>query len=435
MRIFFLVSTLGLFVFSGIGLFAQKVLSVDEAVKLGLANNLSLQQSSIDFNAKKRASDNRWFSIVPLLNASVSTTGTEADLVSPQYTPTSSSSGTAALSASITINTALFTDMEKTRLAYDSGVVSYESAKKTLELAIRKAYYNLLVSKKSIELDEQNIARSQTNYNETVIKYKAGLIPEIDMLSAQVTLEKLKPTADSAHISYVNSLGAFKIYLGLPLESDIDLSGNLTIADDKVAALDETTKSGSKNLDLRALDTSLKLAGVAKSAASLNLIVPTLTISTSGSQTLANSSTTGTQSRTNTGTVTGTLSLSLSELLPWSGKQELIHTANEAVDKLNLQIAETQKNTRLAIDNLIRKVELSKRNIKVLELNAALTEKTYNLFLDAYKHGTKDLISVQSAQGDMESAKNSELSERYNLISNLLDLENTLGLPFGTLWK
>ena len=53
--------------------------------------------------------------------------------------------------------------------------------------------------------------------------------------------------------------------------------------------------------------------------------------------------------------------------------------------------------------------------------------------LTAYNHGSKDLLTLQTAADNLLKAKTNEQSQLYSLISAILDLENTLGVPFGTI--
>jgi len=53
--------------------------------------------------------------------------------------------------------------------------------------------------------------------------------------------------------------------------------------------------------------------------------------------------------------------------------------------------------------------------------------------LNAYNHGSKDLLTLQNSADSLLSAKINLMQQKYTLISAVLDLENTLGIPFGSL--
>ena len=52
---------------------------------------------------------------------------------------------------------------------------------------------------------------------------------------------------------------------------------------------------------------------------------------------------------------------------------------------------------------------------------------------EAYNRGTKDLLSLQSANTSLMNAQVSLKNEILVLIKSILNLEKTIGVPFGTL--
>ena len=69
---------------------------------------------------------------------------------------------------------------------------------------------------------------------------------------------------------------------------------------------------------------------------------------------------------------------------------------------------------------------------KVLDKYA---QKSYDMTLTAYNHGSRDLLTLQNAADALMRAKTDREYLLYSLISAVLDLENTLGIPFGSLGK
>ena len=57
----------------------------------------------------------------------------------------------------------------------------------------------------------------------------------------------------------------------------------------------------------------------------------------------------------------------------------------------------------------------------------------YRLTLEAYNNGTKDIIVLQNARNGLFEAGVNLKNQAYNLAVALLNLENALGVPFGSL--
>ena len=71
--------------------------------------------------------------------------------------------------------------------------------------------------------------------------------------------------------------------------------------------------------------------------------------------------------------------------------------------------------------------------MELLNRNVEIAQKAYDMTLAAYSHGSRDLLTLQNSADSLLKAKTDRESQLYNLISAVLDLENTLGIPFGSL--
>ena len=112
-------------------------------------------------------------------------------------------------------------------LDYEAELIDYEEAKKLLERNVRKAFYSLILAQESIKLAEMELATAVRNYEQTVKNYEAGLVPRLQVLSAQVAAENQRPTLESKKISYTTALMSFKMLLGLESEDEIILEGSI----------------------------------------------------------------------------------------------------------------------------------------------------------------------------------------------------------------
>ena len=121
-------------------------LSLEDAVKSALKNNVSVKQSEISLDAKKRESDYSWNSISP----SISGTGRYSKNI-----PSSSSDDKASLSAGIslsaTLSPSVYTSAKNAELSYSQQQLSYQNDLRSVELDVRKNYYSLLYYREVLE--------------------------------------------------------------------------------------------------------------------------------------------------------------------------------------------------------------------------------------------------------------------------------------------
>lgn len=129
----------------------------------------------------------------------------------------------------------------------------------TLINGVKQAYYGILFSKESLQV----LRNSETNLKETVanvkMNYDAGFVSEYDYISASVQLSNLQPTIIEAQSAIENTTKTLKMLMGLPLDIEIDVIGNLN--DMYVANYnkDITGTDIANNTDLRTMDIQINM--------------------------------------------------------------------------------------------------------------------------------------------------------------------------------
>jgi outer membrane protein TolC len=404
---------------------AQERLGLEDAVKLALANNARLAQSGIALDAAKRAMESSWNSLLPNLTLGAGTRRANEGSVS----------STASVSAGLTLSTATIGAMQTARAQNASAELAYETARRDVELAVRKAYYSIVLARDSIGVIERSISTSQKNYDQTEAKRKAGMAPELDSLTALVALEKLKPALASARVSYENQLASFKQMIGLGQERALTISdglentGSPLVDADAPIPRERLSSAGDSAPGVASLGMSLALARARRDAAERAVYSPSLTLSLSYVPTWSESP------FRDTGSASATVSMPLDNFLPWSPERQAVAAATESIATLESQLAEAKTTAGISAQSLARKIEQSSVSVKALKLSVTLAERGYALMEDAYRFGTKDVLNVQSASDSLQSARMQVLSETFTLISAVLDLEYALGVPFGTLGR
>jgi outer membrane protein len=406
---------------------ADAPLTIEDAVVTALANNRGLLRDHIDLEALRRSADNAWNTLVPSVTASAGivraneiTTGDDGDKTSLM--------GAAELS--LLFSPGMSTRIRSAKLDYRAGGLSYSTARRKLELDVRLAFYKLLLAEENVHLAEQNIARAQVRYDQIAARHKAGLAPDLDLLSARVSLEKLKPQAESARTRLANGLASFRTLLGLDPDLPVTLSGSLEVS--------SADKAGSAfaegdSVDAARLGIELGSARASKRTAELESFAPSFSLALSTQPTRTDPLGSGT--RIDQGSVQLGVSLPLDNYLPRSAARDRIASADDAVRKLESRLADSREQTQTTVASSRRTIQTALRLVEAQRLNVQLAQQTYDLIQDAYSKGLKDLLDLQSAAGDLESARVAVLSSSYDLVAALLELEYALDLPFGSLWR
>jgi outer membrane protein TolC len=402
-----------------------QTLTADDAVTMAIKNNVSIKTGQITLDAAKRADSHSWNSISP----SASVVG---GLTKPNDNSSYDYSTYLQAKVSLSLSPSLFTSIKAARLSYDEGKITYEETCRTIEKSVRSSFYGLLYENENLMLQQRNLETAKQQYDQNKAKYNQGRMSELDVLSAEVTYKNYIPTVEKVQIALENDMSAFKQMLGIDQTQEIELSGSL----------DDALKIGSISIgsveasapSIKTLEKELEAAKTAVTASRFSAFGPTIAAGWSYQPTQSTKD--GTTSDTkDSGSLTLAVSVPLDGILPWSTGADKIATAKDTVDKLELQLADQKTTVKVNAENYLRQIKQLQSTIQSQQANVDLAQKKYDMTLDAYNHGTKDLLSLQDASDSLLEAKVSLKNEAYSLICTVLNLESTIGVPFGTLGK
>jgi len=127
------------------------------------------------------------------------------------------------------------------------------------------------------------------------------------------------------------------------------------------------------------------------------------------------------------------LGINIDNFLPWSAAKTQMDTLNDNIRATEMQLSDTLRNRENRINQNMRTVERILESLEAMKLNVELAQSTYEMIEEAYGRGAADYQRLRNAGDGLEQANYRLLSEQFNLVSALLDLEKELNIPFGTL--
>lgn len=413
------------------------VMTIQDAVQTALENNISLKRSQIQLDATERAKKNSWNSVSPSLSVGGGFSKNN-DNFAENY------SAYIQASIGITLSTNLYSDIKDAALRYEAGEISYETARRTIEMNVRSAFYGLLYEEENILLQEQNLETTRALYQTNQRKYSRGAISEIDVLSSQVNYERNIPLLQNAQITHDKNLALFRQMLGLEQDAQIALSGNL---DEIINSLKPNfnskgeienihsfiENSDAKNLELAALEKNLEIAQNSLLASRFSAYGPTISAGWSYQPTWAKTPLTESSGPNDGGRLSLSVSIPLDGLFPWSQRGLAISSAKDNIKDLELQIQDKKTSIQVETQSAIQSIEQMSATLQTLQASERLAERTYQMTQEAYGRGTRNYTELLSAQNSLENARLSLKQQAYNIATQILNLENNLGIPFGTL--
>ncbi|MDP4172898.1 MAG: TolC family protein [Bacteroidota bacterium] len=104
---------------------------------------------------------------------------------------------------------------------------------------VGSAYYRAMVIKKQLENLKVILSVSQKNLDATEQKFQNGLSKKIDVDKIKVTFNNTNSQVQQIELSYKQALNNLKFYMGMPVESSIDLPDELS--DNLITTTEEQT--------------------------------------------------------------------------------------------------------------------------------------------------------------------------------------------------
>jgi outer membrane protein TolC len=433
---------------------AVRNISPDEAVELAIKNNLSLQSSLIAVDTKKRKSDLYWNQFIPSVDVRGSLIGdNKAGTVSGMVpVPLPGGSGvygivpysitapqwhfSASLAASLNLSFALFEGIRNFRLDYEAGLLSYEKAKLQIERDVRKSYYNILLIQENIKLKKESYAAAERQETMARANYRAGLVPELTLLQAQVAKENQKPELDELENNLKMLMANFAMTLGLPYDTVFDLipfTGTIDFVPLDVREL--IAKAASGKPDLLELKQNILVLESARKAQALQLHTPYLALSWNTAPLLQDVGANWFKkdSWTPSGSFSLTIGMNLNGLIPFLKEDQGLKDMDNSIRSLNISLGQAIRGTEIEIYNTVLSLQKAQSSVEALTLTVNLAERSYRSTEQAYRAGLQDLLQVQTAGDQLNQARLGVLAQNFTYLSGLIDLEYAIGVPFGTL--
>ena len=256
---------------------AQQRLSVEDAQKLGLANNTEVKNARLDVKlAKKKVMETVAIGL-PKVNGEVNmqqfleipTTVVPANMFIPsaaddEFTELqfgTEYNSTSTLSASQIIFDGTYIVGLKASSIYKSlSVQSLELTEQQIQDSVAAAYYNVLVAEERKAFLRLIADIHQDILDEVTTMYDLGLVEDLDVDRMALTLSNMKIQSENMDRMTEVAYLYLKLILGLPLDEEIILTDSLStlLAENDNIQLQEPTIENRKEYQLAQTQTQLQ---------------------------------------------------------------------------------------------------------------------------------------------------------------------------------
>ncbi len=220
------------------------VLTMDKAVSMALDKNYDIQIARLSVDKAEEQITEAYAGAWPKLSFSGQYTRNLKSpvLFIPPNTPFNPSPNTLTFSIGaknsynlgVTLSQTIFDPRLGTAISIAKKYSKYsdlsnESTKDDVIAQVKESFYNVLLAKKLVDVNEQGYKVAQANYENTGALYKQGAASEYDYLRAEVQLANVKPMLIEARNNLRLAKNALKNLLALDLNTTIDVEGEFKV--------------------------------------------------------------------------------------------------------------------------------------------------------------------------------------------------------------
>ena len=327
------------------------------------------------------------------------------------------------------VNFQLWESIKISGQGVDLAVEKARSSRLDMVTQVKQAFYAVLLAKEAFEVYKSVYENAVDNFSMTEKKYNAQKASEMDYLRSKANVANAVPNVYNAESQVILALWQLKAVMGVDLDRNIDVSGELQdysegmladIADNQDPSLEYNTTMRQMEIQAEQLASTIRLQKAA--------CLPSLAAAFSYSMIAMTNDFKFSEYKWSPYSYVG-LSLSIPI---FSGGKRLnnIRQAKVQAAELDLQRIDTERQLKIAIRQYLSTMETSMNSFASASEAVSLAQKAYDIAAKSYNVGKSTITDLNDAQLSLTQAKLSESQAIYNFIIAKSNLEKTIGCDF-----
>lgn len=420
-----------IFILLGVNINAQEPIQItlDQALEIAMAESNTIKIADMTVEKSGYAKKGSYASLYPNINISssyqrtllkqvmVMDMGGQAMEIKVGRDNNISASASASMPL---VNASLWESLKLSALDVELAVEQARSSKVSMISQVKQAFYGVLLAKASLFVMTQAYENAQANYEKTLQRYNVGKASELEKLRAQVTVMNAEPNVSSAENAVLLATWQLKAVMGLNLDTDIEVVGNL---DDYAGQLltpyvsedDISNNSSMIQLDIqnRMLESTIRMQQ--------KQYLPTLSASIN-----YNYSAMGDNELSWFPSSNAALSLSI-PVFDGFQKRYNIKQSRISKDILETQRQDTERQIRIAIRNYNDRIALCVKNYTAANSTVEIAQKSYQISEKMYEVGKATQVELNDAQLSLEQAQLTQAQAIYEFMVAKAALDELIG--------
>lgn len=320
----------------------------------------------------------------------------------------------------------VFTGLQARESLIELREKNAELTKEQIRANITKIYYQLVVSRRQIELIDSNIALINKLRHDIKIMYDNGFAEGLDIDRQDVTLANLQSARTTALNQISNGYLGLKVLMGMPVQDELVLTDELTDDTIKEGVLEASTFDYTQRRDFQVAQLGVTLGEYEVQRYKYSKI-PQLSLSGYYNQ-MAQSNQFDIFSGHSYWSPVSAISLNL-RIPIFTG-----FSTNAKIEQAKIKLRQTENNVEALKLNINREIQEAVNNFKSAiqsldyqRTNMELATKVYNQTKKKYEIGTGSQLEINQARIELETAQTNYYNALYNAIVAKVDFLKATG--------
>ncbi len=420
------------FLFSFTPASAEKLsLSLEDSIKLALAQNRSIEQAQADAESAEWA----WHEARRQAGLKLSWSGKASRLGGMDYEQGRSyyyagitrDPYTDQFSNSLQLAYPLYTGgrLENNILAADYGREEYawlrENTRQLVRYQTAAAYYNLLQAEAMIEVYEQAAAALQEHLRVVQINYEEGSVAKADVLASEVQLANARQNLITARNTYCNTMVSLNNLIGLPALTEVAVSAPSYQQEELPVLAECISRALANRPDGKAAASEVRKAEAQTAAAKAGYRPQVSAVVTKeiSSQRPFRSD----RSESWTAGIAASWDIFDNELTAAQVQQ-----ASAVQRKAESQAAQTNETIEMEVIQAFNNLSTAGQNIEATKAAVGKAEEDFAIAQVRYEEGVDTNLAVMDAQDNLTKARTNYYTAVYKYYTSRAELAKAMGL-------
>ena len=418
---------------------APKIITLEQAIQIALSENASVQVADMEIARTGYSRKGTYSSLFPTISGSASFQRTiKKQVMYMDFAGMSGSDGievgrwntySASVAASMPlVNAQLWESLRISDKDVELAVEKARGSRLETVTQVKQAYYTCLLARDARDVYRSVYDNAMVNLKLTEQKYAAQKASELDLTRAKTAVANAVPNVYDSESSVFLSLWQLKAVMGVDLDENIDIAGNLSdFAGDMVYEEPADGLSISDNSSMRQLEIQAEqLAKTVKMQQYAN--IPTLSLSFSYSLNAMTNDFNFSEYKWSPYSYVG-LSLSI-PIFAGGKRSSAIKQAKVQAGELDVQRREAERQLQIAIRQYLNTMDTYGKSYGAAQSAVQTATKAYDIAVKSYNVGRSTLTDLSDSQLALTQAQLSVSQAIYNYFVAKANLEQTLGCDF-----